>query len=323
MLKDLIKTIEKQHLTPKTNDIIVKNKNVAGKFSYIDDSNGLWSYVAKQSLIQDKDDRLQSVVDGGYIHSTMFPELCPRQISLHRFTKIPVQPRSLSYNDKLTWAIGRALEELNRSELMTNVGRKAIIGKWTCSCKNNPVTVIHDYNTGKRGEYIECKFCGNYPDKYHEPTITLPDYHAVCNPDLAYFNQYNQVAVWELKSIKEKTSGQLQGFKDLEEPQAKNKQQALMQHLFIKKAGHDVADYVNVHYTSKAHTGFKMKPWKEYKVLVNDSKLMYTENEKLLELGKIIKVMDKDGLVNGSFPEKVAGEQCKNCQMKALCKGIG
>lgn len=322
--------ISKQYFSPASNETISKNKSSPGEFSHIDDSEGLWGYVAKQSLLADKEDRLQQVVAGGLIHSTMFPELCPRRVALHRRTKVPVRPQKLSYNDKIVWAIGRALEELNRNALIEEVGREAIIGEWRCKCKHNPVKIVHNYDTTKRGEYVRCEHCGHYPDDYYELPIFLDEYNAVCNPDLSYFNKYNQVVSWELKSIKGNTTSQLVGFPDLDKPQVGNKQQALMQNLFMDKSeGVDPADYIRVHYTSKQHTGYKLAPWKEFKENVSDNKALYKSNEELLEKGKVIKYMTLDGRVAGEYdagyglPEKVEGKkQCKECQIKAICMSL-
>ena len=329
MLLDLISKIDKTYFSPASNDFIPKNKSSPGEFPHIDDTEGLWTYVAKQATIQDKEDRLQQVVGGGYVHATMLPELCPRRVALHRRTKLPVRSQKIGHNEKIMWAIGRTLEELNRNSLIAEVGRDAIVGEWRCKCKKNPVIITHNYDTTKRGDYVACKYCGHYPDDYYELPVYLEEYHAACNPDLSYLNNYNQLVPWELKSIKEATSGQLKGFKDLDGPQVSNKQQALMQNLFMKKAGYDAADYVRVHYTSKAHVGFSLKPWKEYREEIKDNKKLYSINEELLEKAKIVKQISLDGRIAGEYdsgnglPEKVVGKkQCKECQMKAICMSL-
>ena len=97
----------------------------------------------------------------------------------------------------------------------------------------------------------------------------------------------------------------------------------------MQLAGIQVDDYVIVNYTSKAHTGFKNPPWKEYKEFVKDHQTIQDNNKKLLEKGKVIKSMTLDGCVdsvyntgnklpNGNYGSKA----CKKCQMKALCESL-
>lgn len=296
----------------------------------LDDNNGLFSYVIEESLKIKDVDRLQKVVSGGLIHSTLLPKLCVRQVALHRYTNIKVEEPTHTVNDSLVWYMGRSLEEYNRNNLIECVGKESIIGRWTCLCKENQKELIHHYNGEWTGDDEACKKCGHEPIKYHELPLFLTDYHIVCNPDLSYFNESMKIVNWELKSIKEHSSGgQLSGFKELEDATIDNKKQAIMQNLIMKKLNYNAADYVLVNYTSKAHTGFKLLPFKEYKVNINEHSDIVYYNEELLKKGLIIKSMDKNGIVpdeyktKDNFPEGVYDKTiCSRCLMFSICNNL-
>jgi hypothetical protein len=312
------------------NTSLIEENNVKLKTKPLDDSNGLVSYVIEESLKIKDIDRLQKVVDGGLIHSTLLPKLCVRQVALHRYTNIKVEESAHTVNDSLVWYLGRSLEEYNRNNLIECVGKESIIGKWTCLCKDDPKELIHNYNGDWIGDDTTCKKCGHKPIKYHELPLLLTDYNVVCNPDLSYFNESMKIVNWELKSIKEHSNGgQLSGFKELEDATNDNKKQAIMQNLIMKKLNFNAADYVLINYTSKAHTGFKLLPFKEYKIKINEHSEIVSYNEELLKKGLIIKSMDKNGMVSDeyktkdNFPEGVHDKTiCGKCLMFSICNNL-
>lgn len=305
----------------------MKKKN---QLKLVDDSNGLDKYVIKESLKVFEQDRLQKVINGGLIHSTSLPYLCLRQISLHRYTKTPMELKTHTTNDSIVRYIGRAMETYNRTLLINFLGKESIIGKWVCNCKEDKKELIHHYDGSITGDNTECPKCGYAPDNYQELPIILNDYQAVCNPDLSYFNKNGEIVNWELKSIKDyANNGQLSSFKELEDASDSNKQQALMQKLFLEKAGYKVAEYSIVNYTSKAHTGYKLSPFKEYKIYRDDHVDIENQNIELLNKGLVIKNMLSDGKVSKEdnyglgFGKPINDNNiCKACTMKALCKGI-
>ena len=313
-----------------TKDSVKKVTSIKLTTKPLDDNNGLVSYVTEESLKIKEFDRLQKVVDGGLIHSTLLPKLCVRQVALHRYTNTKVEESAHTVNDSLVWYMGRCLEEYNRNNLIESVGKESIIGKWTCLCKEHPKELIHDYNGEWTGDNEVCEKCGYEPIKYHELPLFLTDYNVVCNPDLSYFNKSMNIVNWELKSIKEHSNGgQLSGFKELEDATTDNKKQAIMQNLIMKKLNFNAADYVLITYTSKAHTGFKLLPFKEYKVKIDEHSEIVSYNEELLKKGLIIKSMDKNGMVSDeyktkdNFPEGVHDKNiCSKCLMFSICNSL-
>lgn len=310
----------------------------AKELGLVNDHEGILNHITEQDRLDDTRSRIRDVVNGGLIHSTHLKDICPRQISLLRFTKTEFIHTNgyITTNDRLIWATGRAYEEHIRTQFINAVGKKSVAGLFKCVCgylrggKN-----LKGQDIGELSEK-RCPKCGTTQDNYHELAIPVKEYHSTHGPDLPFYNSNGQTVIVEIKSMKkgDPDKKDAASFLHISEPLISNLKQVFMYHRIGVMSGANMAPYVILIYAAKAHMGRKA-PYKEFKINVNDPKYRhhYDYNKVLLEKGKVVKAIDENGKVSpeydcgDGFPERICSvptcTTAKGCQVAGLCFSIG
>ena len=297
--------------------------------STIDDSGGLLPYLVQQDSLNEETSRIRKVIQGGMIHSTHLPDICPRQVALLRKTKVDfIHPKRIDSNNRLIWATGRAFEQHIRNQFINAFSREAIIGAFKCKCGAN----VHskDFNGvySITGHVVNvnrtCSHCGTHINQYDELPIILDDYHVILSPDFGYLNRQNKAVVVELKSINK------EGFQALVEPEISHVRQVYLYHLAATLNGADMAPYIVIIYASKGWINTaESLPYKQFTVQVTDNHHVYEGNMRMLQVGRVVKHIDPQGNVSSEFdsgdgyPEGVCNDSgcptARNCQVSGIC----
>lgn len=288
--------------------------------------NGLLGFIKNAERFYEYDERFVELVKDGFVHSTGLDSLCLRAVSISR--RLELDPnyvkKNASSNDQLVWSIGRAVESHIRKMLLRSLPRGRLIGKRTCDCGSLVNHVDAKLKELYKGDY--CHNCDSHDLNYIETSVVLEEYRAILSPDMTYANEYGEIVVVEIKSIKK------DDFLKLDKALPAHVKQAFRYHLAFELKGHKAADYVRIIYASKDHTGPKTNPYKEFKVPVNRESSVYKSTLDSLNSSSLLKLMGKKGempndyLSNDGYPEMICknikSPLAKDCPVKSLCFSI-
>lgn len=201
-------------------------------------------------------------VTDDYIHVSSLRDMCPRQYAIMAKSGDPHYDR-INTNDKLVWAIGRAVEKYIRNTYIESVDYIGVYGQWVCSCNKSTHIGFHDKDA-------VCDVCGKHLNKYMELPLFDNDNRIVGNPDIVLCVNGKYLPV-EIKSVKGGSSKNksLKFFDDLvEAPTGDHIFQAQMYRYLLQKNGFPVADEVVVIYGCKDYS-FRSSPLKQFNVDVS------------------------------------------------------
>lgn len=188
----------------------------------------------------------------GYIHGSSLLGICPRRYALTILSGTPDRV-SVREQDRIMWAIGRAVEAHIRESFALSVKRKGIIGVWECPCGRSK----------REGEFSpteKCGTCNLKMTKYRELAMMDHEYRIIGNPDLIYIRPDNhKVRIVEIKSKRKEL------FDALQYPEPNHILQALIYRRLCKINGLDVDESVSVIYGSKDYS-FSGRPYKEFHI---------------------------------------------------------
>lgn len=236
----------------------------------------------------------------GYTHvSSLANNFCPRQYAISIEEKLNLH-ESLTGGHKVTFAIGRAVEQHVRESFIESYGRHNIYAKWLCPCGKK-------YYEGL-GLTVTCQ-CGKSVDIFSEPDIVDEENAIKGHPDLV-FRYDKSLHVVEIKSIK------ADAWNDLESPLSSHIKQAnLYPYLLSKKTG-NVSPVVTFLYVTK---DFKFgSPYKEFRIDTNSEENQKIRAEMLAEAKQV-----KDYVSTRQMPERIcsslASNLAKKCPMAFRC----
>ena len=272
-------------------------------------------YLVSKVLEQD---RIPETVRGGrgMLHATSLLDMCPRYYHL----KILIDKKRYSTprsDDRIVWAIGRAVEKHIREQYINSVSAQGVIGDWGCLCgKTRYKGAIADITTYK------CYKCDHTIKHYGELTLMDEDASLAGNPDLLYTRPDNKkVRVVEIKSMNKKR------YDALKSPVANHVWQALIYRRLLAKNGYSPDDYVSIVYGCKDYS-FKGLPYREFTIKCDESheKVLDTMWEQAVKLklftekvesGDSPELPERHKLCDSMFASKAS--HCDEC---TACFGV-
>lgn len=263
--------------------------------------------------------RLQQVLDGGMIHSTMLADLCVRKFYLMKKYNIPAPMEKVTSNDQLTWNTGRGFEKHVRTQLINNMGVENIFGdRLSCKCEKTYIEI--DVQGNSRIE-VKCAYCGtsNYTN-YHEKNLQVVDSWISGGLDFGYYNIDGKLVFLEIKSMKKEP------FVELKKPMQTHVKQVSNYWGYGNELKYDLADYAYVLYVSKGYIGKMMgkpeSPYKIFKETMHSGHGNLSGLHRLLDKGVKIKAIIEN--INSCKIEPRSCENCnvtsaKECPVSGLC----
>ena len=261
---------------------------------------------------QPEESRRVSVIRGDKVHSTMLPDICPRQVSLMRDYKMSPCDRLPRCNDRLVWATGKAFEKHIRQQLIKSVGLNDVWGGST-SCRCGQLSIPLLIQEERLIEHcVHCKTHSNHT--YHEAELELEEEHCTSASDFGTWNTKAELVITEIKSKK------LEPFLAMNIPEALNVRQAVFYNQVAKKLGYPTADYVMIIYASKGFVKYEDGlPYKVYKVNLSEVPSMIKGSESLFETGRLLKEVIEKGVIPDRRCSDPSLTAAKNCEVCALC----
>lgn len=145
--------------------------------------------------------------EDGLVHvSSLVRGDCPRAIALSIMHKT-YAPQSIQSANRIVWAIGRAVENHVRIQLIESVGADMVYGRWSCKC--GTLSFV-----GRGGKSSVCGACDSPANQYFEEPLRDLKHGLIGNPDITLLIGGRIMPV-EIKSIKTTTTAQHQGFDTL------------------------------------------------------------------------------------------------------------
>lgn len=233
------------------------------------------NYLSISHAIDSVVSQSESKIRDGYypVHVSSAIRFCPRKQFLMQQTKKEYK-RSVSVADEYLWAIGKALEAVNRNKVIQAYGSHNIVGRWSCKCEH---TYIH--GLGRDVFKLICSHCRtSVLSVYNEFTLNH-DGILAGNPDLLLYNDASRkLHVVEFKSINPAD------FKELKYPNADYIMQAYsylrlmdLNREMFKEMGIEVdTESFTIHYSSKGYL-FKGSVQKEFRIYVKDLPQSYID----------------------------------------------
>ena len=188
----------------------------------------------------------------GYIHGSALIGICPRRYALQILSG-DTGVRPVREQDRIMWAIGRAVEKHIREQFARAVKRRGVIGLWRCKCGK----------TKREGPYSpgeKCGSCGQLLSIYREITLFDHEHRIAGNPDLLYLRPDNhKVRTVEVKSKKREL------FDELKAPEPTHIVQASIYRRLGIINHMPMDDKVSIIYGSKDYS-FRGTAYKEFHV---------------------------------------------------------
>lgn len=251
-----------------------------------------------------------------HVHvSSLSSDFCPRQYAIARHENLQLY-ETISGGSKVTFKIGRAVEEHIRENLIQAHGKKNVFAKWVCECQENP-------DFAEKGTYrvglwkpALCK-CGKPLDNFAEPSITDDENGVKGRSDLILYYK-KTLHITEIKSIKKNTTT-TPGWDDIEEPLSSHIRQNVHYPPLLRKMGYPVSSYVTFVYCTKDWTFGS--PYKTFKVDLSDPKYEQMRQEMLAEAKQL-----KDWTEGGPSPPRICksehGSFAKKCPVSFRCFNV-
>lgn len=243
-----------------------------------------------------------------HVHvSSLAYDFCARQYAIARHEDLQLY-ESLTGGHKVTFRIGRAVEDHVRENIIKGAGKSNIFCKWTCACGA--------YRIGL-WKADPCPRCGKGLDKFEEPTIK-DDVNGVSGrPDLILYHE-KTLHITEIKSIKKDTTTTV-GWDEIEEPLTSHVTQNIFYPPLLASLGLPVSPIVTFIYVTK---DFKFgSPYKEFRVDTSLRKYQEQRTELIAEAKQV-----KDFINDGPSPPRICltehGPLAKKCPVVFRCFNI-
>lgn len=238
----------------------------------------------------------------GYVHvSSLVYNFCGRQYAIAAKEALPLF-ETVTGGHKVTWKIGRAVEEHVRDAFINQYGKEKIFAHWLCR------DAEHRYDAGHQGYVglwrpVECK-CGKPIDKFAEPAIKDEANGVIGSPDLVFIYK-GILHIIEIKSMKKDQ------WEELQEPLDTHLAQNSFYPYLLESSGKKVSYHVHYIYVTK---DFQWgSPYKEFVVDMKEEKYVKNRNE-LLSEAKALKEGNTERICPG-FNAPLA----KKCPVQSRC----
>lgn len=241
-----------------------------------------------------------------YIHVTsLIRETCLRRQVLGAQSPDSLYEYGTS-NDRIVWAMGRAVETHIRRQYIKGTGGENVFGRWRCSCSG-----LTGEGEGSLFVHNKCSRCGYNCDNYREYGLTDDRVMIAGSPDFV-IKHGGQFVVVEIKSIKS------ENWDELTSPEGMHVNQAMAyRRLLILNGFENVADYVMIIYANKEYS-FRQTPYKEFIVPVDNNSERY-----LNALWEDNALIIQQHIQNNTMPDRVCTNiectQAKNCPLVTRC----
>jgi hypothetical protein len=245
----------------------------------------------------------------GYVHvSSLSGNFCAREYSIAHHEKLAMY-ETYTGGHKITFKIGRAVEDHIRSNIISEVGKKNIFARWNCEC-----------GEGTRvGLFKEafCK-CGKPLDNFDEPAISDEENGVVGRPDLVLYHD-KTLHITEIKSIKKESTAFGPGWDDLTEPLESHIKQNIFYPPLLQSLNLPVSPIVTFIYCTK---DFKFgSPYKEFRIDTSLPEYQKLRQELLLEAKQV-----KEFTKSGKSPERICLSEnsplAKKCKVAFRCFNV-
>jgi len=245
----------------------------------------------------------------GYIHGSALIGICPRRYALQILSgETGLKP--VREQDRIVWAIGRAVEDHIRTQFARAVKRRGVIGKWRCACGA----------TKREGPYSpaeKCGTCGRGLNVYREITLFDHDYRIAGNPDILYLRPDNhKVRTVEIKSIKR------ENFDKLEVPQATHVVQASVYRRLGLINEMPMDDQVSIVYGSKDYS-FRGSAYKEFHVDPTPDDQLDLMWQSAMEVKDYLNLYDPESGTRPTLPPRLAACTSVKSPMAKQCEQCG
>lgn len=241
----------------------------------------------------------------GHVHvSSLSSNFCARQYAIVQHEDLKLY-ETIQGGTKVTFRIGRAVEDHIRENLIAGVGKQNIYCKWTCECGT--------YRVGLH-KADPCPKCGKALDIFEEPTIKDDANGISGRPDLIVYHG-KTLHITEIKSIKKDTTTTV-GWDEIDEPLESHIRQNIFYPPLLASIGLPVSPIVTFIYCSK---DWKFgSPYKEFRLDTSLPKYQSLRSE-LLEEAKQV----KDFMNGGASPDRICasahGSMAKKCPVAFNC----
>jgi hypothetical protein len=245
----------------------------------------------------------------GYVHvSSLSGNFCAREYAIAHHEGLAMYETHTG-GHKITFKIGRAVEEHIRTNIINKVGRKNIFAKWGCECGE----------TSRIGLFKEalCK-CGKPLDNFDEPAITDEVNGVVGRPDLVLYHN-KTLHITEIKSMKKETTSFGVGWNELSEPLDSHIKQNIFYPPLLRSLDLPVSPVVTFIYCTK---DFKWgSPYKEFRIDTSESKYEKLREELLVEAKSV-----REFVKTQKSPERIclseASPLAKKCKVAFRCFNV-
>lgn len=278
------------------------------------------SYMSISHAIDSVVSRGVSKVREGYypVHVSSAIRFCPRKQFLMQQSGKEYS-KKIRVADEYLWAMGKALEQVNRSKLIEAYGSHNIVGKWSCACGKTEISGL-----GRDPYGVLCRYCRtSVLTNYGEFTL---NYSGVLqgNPDLLILlGPKKKLHVVEFKSINPTD------FKDLASPNPDYMMQAysylklmeLNRELFEGMGVEIDTESFTIHYSSKGYQ-FTGSVQKEFEIKVKDLPDAFIEQFDRV-LAEIIKSKGQLELPDRVVCSSIKDSLAVKCPVREECFGCG
>lgn len=253
----------------------------------------------------------------GYVHvSSLSGDFCARHYAIAQHEKLQLY-ETITGGHKVTFKIGRAVEEHIRDNIIRGHGKQNIYAKWTCECQEDKV--VPDEGTYRYGLWKKafCK-CGKPLDILREPDTTDEEHGVSGRPDLVLYKD-KTLHITEIKSIKKDSTSYGPGWDELDAPLLSHIKQNIFYPTLLRAKGLPVSPIVTFVYCTK---DFKYgSPYKIFTIDTSEEKYEKMRNELLDEAKQV-----KDFLAGGPSPGRICASEAsplaKKCPVSFRCFNI-
>lgn len=253
----------------------------------------------------------------GHVHvSSLSGDFCARHYAIAQHEDLQLY-ETLTGGHKVTFKIGRAVEEHIRDNLIKGVGRENIYAQWTCECQKGKL--VPEEGTFRYGLWKPalCK-CGKPLDTLEEPAIKDNEHGVSGRPDLVIYKD-KTLHITEIKSIKKDSTAYGPGWDEIAEPLESHIKQNIFYPPLLRSLNLPVSPVVTFVYCTK---DFKFgSPYKTFQIDTSEPKYEKIRQELLLEAKQV-----KDFIDGGPSPPRIcqseASKLAKKCPVSFRCFNV-
>ncbi len=239
----------------------------------------------------------------GYVHvSSLSGNFCAREYAIAQHEDLSLF-ESFTGGHKVTFRIGRAVEDHIRTSIIAEHGKPKIFAKWTCECGKQSRLGLY--------KEVQCE-CGKLLDVFDEPAITDEANGVSGRPDLVLYKD-KTLHIVEIKSMKKDQ------WDTLEAPLDSHIKQNIFYPYLLDMYNFPVSPIVTFIYCTK---DFKYgSPYKEFRIDTSEAKYVNMRNELLAEAKQV-----REFLKNGVSPPRICQSEqsplAKKCKVAFRCFNI-